>query len=413
MKKAMIDTSETSAGASEKPEWAMSKRERLNAERASKGLPPKRRRWPWVVVALLLAGGAGGYFIMTSQGPSEVPVAEEPATAPVMQVNQMEFEVLAPRRLARNVRVTGTLSPSVSTQLSSQAGGKVETVNARPGEAVSEGDVLVQVDTENLSLQLRQIRSTAEATRTNLAQSESQLERTEELSQRGIASSSALEQARAGVVALRANLAALESQVAAAEIALNNATVRAPFDGIVASRSVEPGQIIGAGSPLMTIVNLDVMEMQGNAVIGTGPLIAAGQSVGVVVDGLSERVFEGTVDRINPVASSGTRTIPVYIRIENTGGLLRGGMFATGEIVVDAREDALAVPVEAVREDAEGPYLLKIVDDRLVRADVELGETWDSGRLVHVASGLSSGDAVVTAPLAELKAGDAVEIVGE
>ena len=412
MNKAMQDPRETRAAAT-KPEWAMSKREKLNVERAAQGLPPKRRRWPWVVLVLVLAGGAGGYFFMTSQAPSGGGVVEKAEVAPVMQVNKMEYAVLAPQRLERLVKVTGTLSPSVSTQLSSQAGGKVEAVNARPGDAVSEGDVLVQVDTENLTLQLKQIRSTAEATRANLAQSESQLERTEELSRRGITSSSSLEQARSGVAALRANLKALESQVASSEISLKNATVRAPFDGIVAARSVEPGQIIGAGSPLMTIVDLDVMEMQGNAVISSGPLIAVGQSVKVAADGLQDRSFEGIVDRINPVATTGTRTIPVYIRIDNEGGPLRGGMFATGEIVVDAREDALAMPVEAIREDAEGDYVLRIKDGRLERAGIERGKTWNAGRMVDIVSGLQPGDTVVTALLPELKPGDSVELVGE
>ena len=400
--------------AAAKPEWAMSKREKLNAERAAQGLKPKRRRWPWIVLALLVLGGGGAYFFMTTQAPPPAPeMAEEADAEPVMQVNELEHTVLEPRRLERLVKVSGTLDPSVRADLSSQAGGKVEAVNARPGDAVSEGDILVQVDTENLTLQLRQVRSTAEATRTNLAQSESQLERTEELSRRGIVSPSSIEQARASVDALKANLAALESQVASSEISLANATVRAPFNGIVASRSVEPGQIIGAGSPLMTIVDLDVMEMVGNAVIGTGPLIAPGQKVTITVDGLAERSFIGEVVRINPVATAGTRTIPIYIRTDNTDGLLRGGMFATGQIVVDSLDDVLAVPVEAVREDADGSYVLRIEDGRLTRAGVELGANWNAGRLVHIASGLSAGDDVVTAPLAELEPGDLVEIVGE
>lgn len=413
MNKAMQDPRETRDAAA-KPEWAMSKREKLNMERAAAGLPPKRRRWPWIVLVLLLVGGAGGYFYVTSnQKPPEAPVSETPKTETAMLINSMEYTVMQERRLENLVKVSGALSPSVRAELSSQSGGEVEQVNVRPGDSVSQGDILVQVDTENLTLKLQQIRSTAEATRTNLQRSESQLERTEELSKRGIATSSSLEQARSDVGALRANLAAQESQVEAAEIALTDATVRAPFDGVVASRSVEPGQIIGSGSPLMSIVDLSVMEMVGNAPIGTGPVIAPGQEVSVVVDGLADQTFVGTVDRINPVATAGTRTIPVYIRLENVDGLLRGGMFATGQIVVDSVEDALAVPVEAVREDAEGNYLLRIEDDRLVRADVELGATWNAGRLVHVAAGLSPGDEVVTAPLAELEPGDLVEIVGD
>ena len=412
MNKAITDTPEATASGA-KPEWAMSKREKINLERAAEGLKPKRRRWPWVVLALIVVAGGGGYVVMNGQKPAEAPVAEAVTEDPVMQVNAMEFAVMTPRELQQTIKVTGPLAPSVSAELSSQAGGKVEAVNAKPGDAVSEGDVLVTVDTENLTLQLRQIRSTAEATRANLEQSQSQLERTEELSRRGIASPSSVEQAQSGVAALRANLAALESQVAAAEIALKNATVIAPFSGIVASRSVEPGQIIGAGSTLMSIVDLSVMQMNGNASIGSGAVIEPGQTVNVDVDGITGRSFVGTVDRINPVATSGTRTIPVYILIDNDAQILRGGMFATGRIVVDDRQAAFAVPTEAVREDADGSYLLGIKDGVLARFDVETGATWNAGSLIEIVSGVAEGDRIVTAPLAELKIGDKIEIVGE
>lgn len=413
----IADSNENQTGADGgKPEWAMSKREKLNAERAREGLPPKRRRWPWIVLAVLVIAGVAGFFYMQSmqafQAPENAgaPVAE-PAE-PVMQVNRMEIGTIEPQLLEQVVKVTGPLEPATKTQLPALVGGRVETVNVRPGDPVREGDVLVRIDEENLRLQLSQARNTAEATRASLAQAESQLERTMALSQRGVTSSSSLEQSQSTVEAQRAQLAAQESQVEAAEIALRNATVTAPFDGVIASRSVEPNQYINVGTPLLTLVDPAEMEMQAMAPVGSGARIAPGQKVLIDVDGIPGRQFTGEVVRINPVAQEGTRTIPVYVTIANEDHRLRGGMFATGQVVVNQRADGLAVPVDAIREDAEGFYVLVIAGDRLQRQGVELGETWASGRLRGIVSGLEAGQTVVTAPLPSLQAGDKVEIVG-
>src|SRR5690606_24664071 len=133
--------------------------------------------------------------------------------------------------------------------------------------------------------------------------------------------------------------------------------------------------------------------------VGASAQIAAGQAVIVTVEGLSAREFAGTVARVNPVALAGTRTTPVYITLDNAQGVLRGGMFATGQIVVDEQPEALAVPETALREDAEGVFVLKLADEALLRQPVEKGRQWSRGRLIEITKGLVAGDIVVTAPL--------------
>jgi RND family efflux transporter MFP subunit len=229
--------------------------------------------------------------------------------------------------------------------------------------------------------------------------------------ERGVASVSSLDQARSAVEGYRSTLSALADQVAAAELALRNATLRAPFDGIVSARAVEPGQFVSIGTPLVSIVDLSRVEMQGSAAVATGSLLRPGQDVLVSVDGISGREFAGRVERINPVAMEGTRTIQVYIQIDNPDGLLLGGMFATGQIVVEQLDAAFAVPIDALREDREGAYVLKIVDDMLQRQSVTVAGLWE-GRLHEISAGLSSGDSVVSAPLNILRAGDKVVLVG-
>ena len=318
---------------------------------------------------------------------------------------------IEPQLLTQSVRVSGPISPLRQAALTALVGGVVETVTFRPGDRVGEGEVLVQIDTRNLKIQLDQQRNTAEATRAQLTLAESQLERTLALSDRGLSTSSGLEQAESNVAALRANLAALEGQVTAAEAALEDAAVNAPFSGIVAARSAEPGQAVSPGSPLVSIVDLSVLEMQGSAPVSVNAQIAPGQRVTITVEGIAGKTFEGVVDRVNPVAIEGTRTIPVYIMLENNEGLLRGGMFASGQIVVAEQADALAVPASAIREDATGEYVLKLEDDTLVRQAIERGTSWSRGRIIEIVDGLAAGDTVISASLPELDPGDRFEMV--
>lgn len=399
----------------EKPDWAMSRRQRENARRKRAGLKPLRPIWPWVLLVLVLLAAGGGWYYQTQIVPT-LPVAEVAAPEPEveidsrMQVNPYEYATVAPQTLRRTVRVTGTLQPSQKAEIAAEASGRVDSVTLRPGDRVAAGDVLLQVDVEQLRLQLDLQRSNAEATRAQLTLAEAQLERSQALVERGVATTSDLDQARTSVEGLRAQVSALTDQVSAAELSLSKATVIAPFAGIVSARSVEPGQIVTTGTPLFTVVDLSTVELVGNAAISASALIAPGQTVAVTVDGIAGHAFEGTVARINPLATEGSRTIPVYVTIANENGQLLGGMFATGEIVVAEAADAIAVPAEAVREDREGAYVVTIRDGTAVRSAVETGDTW-AGDLVQITSGLAAGDVVITAALPELTPGDDVVLV--
>lgn len=394
--------------AHEKPDWAQSKREKANAKRVADGLKPRRRMMPWIVLALVVAAIVA-FFLLRPAAPPPV-VEDAAAEQGAVQLLRSEITEIAPTALRETAKVTGTLVPARQSAVASQASGLVLSVAVRPGDAVAANDPLAEIDRANLELQLAQQRATADATRAQLLSSQQQLQRTEELARQGLATPSALEQARSSTTALEANLAALESGVQTAELALRNATVLSPLDGIVSERSVEPGQSIAAGTPLFTIVNLDQMEFQASASVTSSALVTPGQSVAVTATGLGEQTFEGTVTRVNPVAVTGTRTVPIYIELDNSEGRLRGGMFATGQITVASMDDAIAIAMTAIREDAEGQFVLKLVDGSVQRQAVEVGNAWDRGRIVEV-TGLAAGDTVVTAPLAELADGDAYEIV--
>ena len=401
--------------AGDKPEWAMSRRERRRAERARQGLPPPRRTWPWVLLVLLIGAGVAGWLFREElQARFAPPAVEEPVVAEEtpaerhMQINADEWTALEPATLRRTVRVIGTLRPSRRADLSAEASGRVEAVLARAGDRVSEGDLLVQVDVQRLTLETNLARSNLASTRSQLALAEEQLARAEALVERGVAAEASLDEARTQVDQIRSTLDAQEDQVAVAEIGLEGATLRAPFDGVIASRSVEAGNVVASGTPLLTIVDLSRMEMVANAPISAGASVAPGQAVELRVDGIGGRTFEGAVERIAPVAEEGTRTLTVYVAVENEDGVLLGGMFATGEIVLEEAEGALAVPEAAIRGEG-GDHVIVIEDGVLARRDVTVGAEWPGG-VVQV-DGVAAGERVVTAALPDLEAGEPVDLV--
>lgn len=401
----------------EKPDWAMGKRERENARRRREGLRPLPPRWPWALFALVLIGTAGWWTYQTFVVPN-LPVAEivtedeapaEPAEH-AMQVNPFEYAVVEPQLLQQVVRVTGTLQPAQQSQIATQVSGRIEEVTVRPGDRVARDDMLVQIDVEQLRLQLDLQRSTQAATQSQLTLAEAQLERVRALVERGVATSSDLDSAETSVAGLRAQVSALSDQVSTAELNLSQATVRAPFAGVVSGRSVDPGQFVSAGTPLVSIVDLSTVELVAQAPVAAGALIAIGQRADVTVDGIPDRTFTGEVVRINPIATQGARTIPVYIAIANPDKVLLGGMFAIGEVVLHELPDALAVPPDAIREDRDGIHVISIVDGRAERRAVTEGGRW-RGNLIQITEGLSAGDTVITAALPEINPGNAVDLV--
>lgn len=395
-----------------KPEWALTRRELKKRELLAAGIQPARFPWMWAGAAVVVVGLAvfvlPQFLAPQASTPTE---ATTPATDVVKRLLTIDVATAAPATLSEKLKATGSLVPRRSIAIASQVNGTLKSVEVRIGDSVKAGDVLATVDVETSQIQLNQQRSTAAATRAQLAQAENQLERTLRLADSGLTPSATVESEKASIEALKANLSALEAQVEAAELVIRNATVTAPFDGIVAARSIEPGQLITSGAALFNLVDLSMMEMTAYVPVSASPKLSPGQGVTLTVEGLPGQSFAATVEGVSPVAAQGTRTVPVLISVPNPGGQLRGGMFASGRITIEEASAALAVPEAAVRQDAEGRYLLKIVDGALVRQPVEIARNWTSSRMTQVSSGLAMGETYVSGQLDDLAAGMRVTVV--
>lgn len=394
-----------------KPDWAMSKKEQKRAAARAAGEPePKSRKWPWLVALVLVVGGGAAYVSQNQPAPVDEMAAETSKGPEPIQLASYESLVLAPRTVSENLRITGSLTPTQQVHLSAEVSARLVDVTVRAGDAVKAGQLLAQFDIDGLENQLAQSMSTAQATRVQVEKARADFERTQTLVERELAAETALLTARAGLQQLEAQLSAQEKAVENAQAAIEKARVTAPFDGVISDRSVDPGAFIATGSPLLEIVDLTSLEVEASAPVALSPQLTLGQAVDISVEGFGDRTFEGVVERINPVAIEGSRMLPLHVSLSNGDGLLRGGMFATGQIELDRAEGVIAIPAEALRIDADGEHVLVVTDGVLTRQSIDIARSWANGTLLEVREGLADGDRVIAASLPTLRPGQPVAL---
>ena len=371
-----------------------------------------RRLSRFVLLATLVAVVTVGATARLREADPTVP--REPGTQaeadPVIELASVEVERVRRQDLASDVRVSGSLEPSRRTALNAKVSGTVEAVVKDVGDAVEAGEVVLRFETATLQSVLDARVATLEASQAQLRLAESTLDRSQRLGQAGFASQAARLEAEAGVLNIRAQVRALEAEVNDARRALDDAAVRAPFAGIIAERSVQPGQTVPLNAELMSVVDLSDMEIDAGVPTSRIAALSVGQAATFAVEGFPDRSFPATVRRISPTAVAGSRAVRVFLKVANDDGLLRGGMFATGRVTVRAYPDVIALPSSAIRRDDGGTFVLKTLNDRVVRQDVGTGRNWPDRGLVEIASGLREGDVVVTAPLPDLKPDTAVRL---
>lgn len=383
------------------------------ADNLSPAKSSRSSRWFWPLVLLTLATGGASVLLVSQAATAPVAAAVDASATPrIMRLHAVEVVSVQPQRIEDLVKVTGTIHPVQEAAIAAQVSGLAETVAVWPGDHVDAGQMLIEVGTIDLQLQLDEQSSTMASSIVQLRAAEATLQRTRLLADKGLAAQTTLDTARAEVDQLTAAIATQQSQVALAEANLERARVMAPFSGTVASRDIEPGQIVSPGTTMLSIVDLSRVRVEVVAALKDSARIRVGQPVRLAVQGMEGQQFTGKVDRVSPVAEAGTRSIKVYLSLDNAEGRLRGGMFVTGEIVVQQDEDVIAVPASAIHTRDDATYVLAIVDSVLEERPIQTGATWPATALIEARSGIAAGDVIVGANLSGLADGAPVVIEG-
>lgn len=376
------------------------------------GRDTARSKTPYVlVIALLLVAAAVAAWFMFKGG--EAPATTETKVTGPLQLAQIDLSPVQPRVLARSLPLSGSLAPVVQATVKSKVGGEVEQFTVREGQDVRAGDVIARLDTRNLQAQYDRELAAVDKARADLELATLNREKNRTLLEQKYISQNMFEQTESAFAGSVANVRLAEAQARLAKINLDDAVVHAPFAGTVSRRIVQPGEKVSPDTPVVALVDLRELLLEAAVPAAEIPAVKIGQIARFSVGGFGKREFEGKVQRINPVTSEGSRSITIYVSVPNADRALKGGMFAQGQLVLDANEPVLSIPSSAVKSEAGVPIVYTLVEGKIQRQQVTLGEQVEGSEFVAVWSGLQEGDRVIVPDIGERQPGDAAIVRGE
>jgi membrane fusion protein (multidrug efflux system) len=295
----------------------------------------------------------------------------------------------------QEIRASGDLRARFQTMIAAEIAGRVTELSVDEGGAVEEGAVVIQIDPERRRLDLAAARARLAQARANLRQESSKVERVRKLRSENIASEERLEEAETALLLAESSVRAEEAAVGVASRALRDASVSAPFAGLIAKRAVELGEYVEPGKDLFELVSMSPLEVTFSLPEIDSQRVSPGQTIQVSVAAPADETFDAVVTFIAPTVDPGTRTLRIKAEIDNADGRLRPGLFARVLVGTDQRRSVLMVPEEAIVQREGSAWLFLIgADDRVRRVQVETGRQ-SKGRIEVRGGEISAGDRVV------------------
>jgi membrane fusion protein, multidrug efflux system len=369
-----------------------------------------RKRTVWSLTAALAAIVIAGAAIAISSRMADQDAAKKKERPP-LEFTHNDVVSLQPKRLSVEVTVPGSVQAVSQATVRAKLSAEIKRVLVREGDRVTAGQAIAEFDTAHLRAQMAERKATLESARAQLAMAERTRESNAQLVKQNFISQNAFDTADKAHQVQLAALAAAKAQLELTELSMTDAVVRSPISGTVSKRHVQPGEKVSFDAPLLSIVDLAQLEVQAQVPISDVTQIRKGMPTHVDVEGIDGRKFEGRVERINPSAEPGTRTINIYVSLANEDSLLKTGMFARVLLTISPEAEVPALPLSAVRTEAAQPFVWVVADQKLARRNIVTGKRDERAQWVEVTSGLAPGEVVLATKFDNLKDGLAAKVI--
>jgi len=312
-----------------------------------------------------------------------------------------------PQPIERSVLASGPVTPWEEMQLGVELSGlRVTAVTVDVGQRVRRGDKLLEIDHRTLDSDLRQAQAAYSEAAAGRELAKINLGRGQALAKSQLISASALDELRAGLVQAEARLSTTRAQRDGVQLRRDFATLRAPDDGIISKRLVQPGQVVAAGAELLRLIRQGRLEWRPELAEAELAQVATGAAV--LLRDATGAPIRGRVRAVSPGVDSSTRTGTLYADLPEPGAL-KAGSFVEGRIVTGA-SSALMVPAPSVVMRDGYAYVFTVDDQNIVhRVRVRTGSGSD-GR-IELLDGVRPGQAVVATGAGFLGDGDKVRVV--
>jgi len=396
--------------------------------------PHKRKRLRWILLPLLGVAAIAGVFGLRA------------ALHRVPPIDPSKLAAVERGDIARSVVATGKIQPLTKVEVKSKASGIVKEVFVNYGDLIKQGQVLVELDKEELQAQVREATANLQAAQAALESAQATYERNQveaespdlpflkeaagrarKLYDDGLISKASWEDAEKAyqlalnkqmvalrnVAATRADVGRARAQVAQTQAALEraqenlrNSTITSPIHGLVLARGVVPGDAVSSilvmGSQATLVMTLgDVSEVYVLGKVQEADIgkVNLGQRARIVVESLKDKKFQGKVDKISPlgVEKDNVTTFEVRVSIANPVGELKANMSANAEIIHEEKQGVLLIPEAAVIYDKDRNTSVEVPDPRAAngrrKVGVKIGIS--NGSKSELLSGLKEGEKVV------------------
>lgn len=369
-------------------------------------------KWAIGGIVLLLVCGLIARSIHAKRQ-AQAAAAQPSKVAQSYDLAPSDVVVASSQELVRTLSVSGGLKAINSAFIKAKVAAEVKSLTVREGDTVKAGQELGQLDTSELLLRVSQAEQTAASSRAQLDIARRALENNRALVAQGFISATGLETSISNEAAARANYGAAQAAVDLARKAQADARLIAPVSGTVSQRLVQVGERVSIDTRLIEIVDLSRIELEAAVPPEDVADVRVGQAARLQIDGFKEPV-PATVARINPSTQAGTRAVMVYLSVQPHPGL-RQGLFAKGSIELQ-RRTALVVPTGVVRVDQARPYVLTVMEGKVVQKPVVLGSRGEAQfagsreTVVEINEGITAGTTLLRGTVGLLREGTSVSL---
>ncbi|MDZ4801771.1 MAG: efflux RND transporter periplasmic adaptor subunit [Bryobacteraceae bacterium] len=372
----------------------------------------------------------------------------EAATTKAPEPISIQTAAAQSRQLDRTLSVTGSLNPDETVSVSAEVPGRVISIPVDFGQFIRKGQVIAELDKQELTFALDRSKAALAQTLARLGldpnqedvrpeftpairQAQAQMEdakskfenagrlvKTGDIAQeryteiqKGLQAREAIyEAARDDARMLLAQVQALKAEVSLAKKRLNDATVRAPFDGAVSQRLVAPGQYLKENTPLVTLIKTNPLRLRLEVPETAAGSIRPGTELSFTTGAAPGATFKAVVRELNPSLESKSRTLTAEARISANDARLRPGMFVQVQIGLMKGAEAVIVPKRAIYNVAGLNKLFVIRNGKAVEQRIEPGQ--ELGDWVEIpGDAVHAGDIVAVSGVGQLTGGAPVKVV--
>ncbi len=391
----------------------------LKIDRSLAPARSRRRRWLWPVLALVASLAAGGYYLWA-------PRAVTVQTTPIVTTFPSQQYVV--------LNATGYVVAQRKAAIASKATGQLEWLGVAEGSRVKAGEVVARIDNRDVLAQAQSAQANVRAARAGLEQALAEerdaaqlLNRNQDLVAKGFVAQATVDTAKArydraaaGVANARAAIGAAEANARNAQVSVDYTLIRAPFDGVILSKSANVGDMVTPFSSaadskgaVVTMADMSTLEVEADVSESSLSKVSVGQPAEIQLDALPDTRFRGHISRMVPTVDRAKATVMTKVRFDQIDPRVLPEMsakvtFLSQEVTPDQQKPLVAVAADALTQRDGRTVVFVVREDRAQSVPVTPGIK--VGDLTAITGEVKSGEKAVANPPESLASGALVRI---